>query len=820
MVTISPSVSFSAGLYTYSYAISIIPDSDEGIYQFDLLNLAGLSSNTVLGSPANWTAVPDFTGLAISWISDNYAADAFATPVAGFSFTSPNGPGTVSYAVSIEDSFSNLSSGDGTTSGPTTVPEPASGGACAAALLGLAWFKRRAFRACFWGSLPIAMMAAPSVQVKVAGAPAWAPDISIRAAKPAILDASGSTGTGGLTFLWQQISGPNTLRFSSRTVAAPTITGAIFGSYVVRVSVSDGTGTSMGDLRFGAVGTDDLGVVTPPTKEQAILFAPLIRWGASPWAWVDERHRFWADTLGDAIANNPNYNGLDWDTLLGGTVALTPGTTVVTGTNTQFQTDFCAGGTVAPQDTNIVFWQPNASGTGRREYQVAGCPTQTSLTLVRNFVTSAAPLSGVGYSKWLCRACWANGSSNINYYDNVLAYYSLYYRSGRIEYLNSARLLARNWWRAPYLDEGRSYTTGGFYYPIPRVASLLGVIWYAYETNDVALWAQLYPALDTMTGSWNTAAPISDVREEGAHFAFLALAARLAPSGAKRTSYASAVQNGLTNRWVPFQTAAGYYVYPLSPSSGLAAVTNGSDVVTLTGRTITPGDITGLTDFYVCNNSTCGSGDASKYRVASYVDPSSFRLATPYTGGSTANRYYQLGTVVGPGFVQPFFQGIAAHYLEIAYRSLGIASARTVASNITQWLQTNGQENSTKGFYYVRVAYSCEPVLDIHSDCAFDPALPDDVSASRYLNGQSLFAYSSQFTNNPSAGLLLNGDFLTGAAMGKLGGPSTDSAYVQNLEWAFDNGRFKDFGFFFGTGGVAQWSAARTGTATSQINGR
>jgi len=45
----------------------------------------------------------------------------------------------------------------------------------------------------------------------------------------------------------------------------------------------------------------------------------------------------------------------------------------------------------------------------------------------------------------------------VNYYDNVAAFYALYYRSGIIDYLNAARKLADRFWECPEIDRGESY---------------------------------------------------------------------------------------------------------------------------------------------------------------------------------------------------------------------------------------------------------------------------------------------------------------------------------------------------------------------------
>ncbi|GAB3528722.1 hypothetical protein GCM10027443_07070 [Pontibacter brevis] len=58
--------------------------------------------------------------------------------------------------------------------------------------------------------------------------------------------ATDSDGTVS-TYSWSQVSGPNTATFSSRTVAAPTVSGLLEGSYVFRLTVTDNGGASASD---------------------------------------------------------------------------------------------------------------------------------------------------------------------------------------------------------------------------------------------------------------------------------------------------------------------------------------------------------------------------------------------------------------------------------------------------------------------------------------------------------------------------------------------------------------------------------------------
>jgi hypothetical protein len=254
---------------------------------------------------------------------------------------------------------------------------------------------------------------------------------------------------------------------------------------------------------------------------------------------------------------------------------------VVIGTGTSFQTYFCggAGNTTPIAGQQIVLWYPVPGGggaTGVRGYNIASCDSQLQLTMSSYFSQLSGTVSGMSYSYVGCSSCWGGQSNNMNYYDVVLGYYSLYYRSGRTQYLTQARTLAQRWWSGLYLDQGRSWVSplgGGQWQPIPRIAALAGVMWWAYETQQPNVWTSLYPALDMYVSYFQTVSGPGDTREDGDGFGALAIAARLAPDASRRSEYASAITTGLTGYWVPQLNPGGYYLYlplPVSLRSRMA----------------------------------------------------------------------------------------------------------------------------------------------------------------------------------------------------------------------------------------------------------
>ncbi|WP_198173038.1 PKD domain-containing protein, partial [Hymenobacter ginkgonis] len=57
------------------------------------------------------------------------------------------------------------------------------------------------------------------------------------------LAGSGTDADGTISsYTWSQVSGPNTATFSSKTVAVPTLSALVAGSYVFSLIVTDNLG--------------------------------------------------------------------------------------------------------------------------------------------------------------------------------------------------------------------------------------------------------------------------------------------------------------------------------------------------------------------------------------------------------------------------------------------------------------------------------------------------------------------------------------------------------------------------------------------------
>jgi len=130
--------------------------------------------------------------------------------------------------------------------------------------------------------------------LKTANAPGWTNVVTQRAGFPAILDGTSSfsqaDGSASVSCFWQELSGPSTVTFSSRTSCSPAVSGLIFGDYLFQLSVSDVAGQRNSvTADVGAVATDHNGVVINQNPNADIIFGPMIAFGKSPWSYMDVR---------------------------------------------------------------------------------------------------------------------------------------------------------------------------------------------------------------------------------------------------------------------------------------------------------------------------------------------------------------------------------------------------------------------------------------------------------------------------------------------------------------------------------------------------
>ena len=422
--------------------------------------------------------------------------------------------------------------------------------------------------------------------------------------------------SGTIKYLWQQLSGPTRLSWSAQNTAQPAITGGVFGSYILQLTLTDGTGhTSACSIKDGFVATDLNGVQVNANPLVDLLLGPQIQLGKNPWGWYDDRH------LGEAAIQIPNlvtyYNGASqyWNVPGPGTITTTNNSYIITGSGTSFTTTFCQGPaspTLAKPAAKIIIWYPQAAlpaGTGRRVMYVASCQSDTQLTLASGNGTwnAAGQLSqGSGwnytYTDDTQDSAWISNSAAPNFYDAVAAFYSLYYRSGIDDYLNAARTLADNFWQYR-MDSGRNYLYGENFSTFPRNHSLLGMVLRAFDGRP-DMWSGLELVFASATntfhayiqayGPWKQNGLPGDPREYGyllAEVGYCALTGSNATMAAScRSELAEVINNGFTSardavtgEWwdtLYYQGSGGGSTYDSWNSRTSVSLTNGSTTAT------------------------------------------------------------------------------------------------------------------------------------------------------------------------------------------------------------------------------------------------
>jgi hypothetical protein len=464
-----------------------------------------------------------------------------------------------------------------------------------------------------------------------------------------------------LTYNWQQLSGPASLEWSSQTDANTTVTSANPGEYVVRVSVTDALAQqSSTDVTFSIVATDEKGVILPSDPNVEFVFGPLTRLGANLWTWQDENYVALADAYGELVMGKAGVWQDDWSTQLAGTITSKKGSRTIIGKDTAFQTDFCGGESntrPAGPYVALVVWTASYKWGGA----VSRCDSQTQITLSAGEENDLPTTEAVPYSKTLNGAWWGGawggvgGSNNANYYDNVMAHYALYYRTGQARYLDYARALADRWIDSPFFLRS----------PFPRIWALTGVMWRAYEGNRPEVWDRVHAKLDATLGLVTTSAAIGDIREDSYRIAFLAVASKLTPDRARGETYRAAIVRAMSGRWSTHRQPGGnwisrsYQYATWNGYTGTVSVVNGSTEVVGAGTNWQPAWCKG-TAFWVTDDKSGWRGDPVSYR-ATCVDATHLTLDRPYEGETRSGLYWQLSNLVGPG-TQPFFLGVVGKH--------------------------------------------------------------------------------------------------------------------------------------------------------------
>jgi hypothetical protein len=593
--------------------------------------------------------------------------------------------------------------------------------------------------------------------------------VSFRAGYPGQLDATASSaldGGVGLSYVWQQLAGPAVIwsrkirlglpTVGAQTVSQPTITGLVAGSYTFQLTVKDSSGqSSVCTVNDGAVVTDDHDVVITNLPAVDTLLGPMVRYGANPWPWFDNRHKAEADLQ---IANMDLYYGAYWNVADPGTVTVATGSTTVTGVATTFTTTFCQGPgnpTVPQSGAAIVVWYPNgdlAGDTGRREMSIVSCTSDTSMTLKTAWDSSVSAGIGLQYSDNSTSGTWAYNAAPANYYDNVAAFYALYYRSGIVDYLNAARKLADRFWTCPQTDRGNTYLPAGGMNEAAwpnRSEAVLGLVLRANDSR-----ADMWPGLSSMN-QYDLGYALDyyaeflpgmyDGREQAYGLARVSYCALYNPDATMKSNCKAWISSALTRIWTPARFAdGGWHQWFASSESGApngwgpsssAALTNGSANVTGTNTSWSSSDVGGLIWFTNgCTGSVCprpssnAGGDTAVYTVNSVGDSTHLTLNTTYAGTTGTHGWAIEDTSTGSmviGYGQlPYMMGLLSFAFDMASQAIAdtdpISSATYRAYNVdaANWVKTYGYRAPMKGLYYFAQFVNCQaPISESNTGC-------------------------------------------------------------------------------------------------------
>ncbi len=700
---------------------------------------------------------------------------------------------------------------------------------------------------------------------------------SIRAGTSGALDGSRSfplDGGSTLRMEWQNVpstepGAPTQLVHwtSSQLIPNPTFDGFAAGPLNFQLTVTDGSGqTTVCAVHDGAVATDSLGNISFADPRVGQILGPLTQWGNpnARWPWLDSIEKVWADRLG-------SFQGLivpggitteflaSWNIAQPGVIDCVNGQTTCTGHNTTFQETFCggAGQTTGLPNLHFIGWYNytvpgGGGGMGRRYDNIASCPSETTLVLA--FPWFPPTQTGMTFSVWTDAGLgsWINGA-NINYYDNVLAFYSMYYRTGIDSYLHSARWLADAWWTMPFIDRGNANdcasNTGSCNNSptFPRNFALTGMYLRAIDQDTVAGVSNsslMWPGLRQLTDGVfrypiNVAGKIGDLRENAYEDMFIALCAAYDPDQAHAAACRADVASLIDNRWRQGRFPDGSWkawagnntsVQTVWPDStyvpGLSVnVQPGSNVITLVGgtwdQTWFPAGtvIRTLGDFR-----TPSTLDPHIYQ-ATFVDSTHITISPAYSDpcgaahNSCSGRDFVTGNTGGwIGFgTQPFMLGIAGHWFNQAYIALSqdshyqseAALAFSYLLDAATWVTkstldgSGGSDPATRGALYGVGFGTCTPGTDSNGcRCGPNNGNCGSVYASRENMGEALGALSIAYAYAPNPSLFSALDDVFSAAYAKFpGDPGYDGSYLLDLDTFFlGTNNTKWFGFFWGMG--------------------
>ena len=733
------------------------------------------------------------------------------------------------------------------------------------------------------GSCPTTSGPAPATETTPALAPVCNAGVTkvFRAGDTIQADGTGSWSRSQLplTFAWNVLQEPagsqvRYLNNNSRLSSSLGLENIIAGEYVLSLSVSDGISTTTCTVAHGVVPATTSGVVIPDisTPEKVKfheLLGPVLAYYKFQQTWP---YAAYVGTYMEQFFRT--QTGPQWDTApvffenpaywKAGTITLTPGSAIVTGTGTSLQTLICNGGTtVNPAGgtaRQIVFRYPSSEGGYNwNALFIASCQSETQVTASATY-TPRSDSSGVhsglnfytenNYMTEVPSSNWSGtgaGFSSANFYDLALAYYAYHHATGLTAPLNRARGITEAWIKSPYGG------IRGFGSRYPRDMALSGAAMRYLEDTAANSWmlTALRHQADYLIKGY--VIPVGE-REEFYATLFIAECNYLNGPNCSNTVTNGRIDtwwkpyqctNGTLHSWgrdclnnwgqftissVRGQDASWIDESPDAPYEGsTVSVNNGSRRVTLSGATwpsdywnfsqtnirafwFKPDNNTLTNDYpYSWTNSQVSGTQGTFTPISS----TQFDLPTPWPGPNISGSAWQYAQFTGQYATQPFITGIGGYTLWRQYRTTGYADALTMSQDQANFIMGYGYNPTQKGMYYMRGALNCETVTGGPSDgCA------NSQSTARFLNGETLrtMAYAYMATGN--ATYKTYGDKFVGAIFGDPScdpncGPETDAAGNDDIKppngYTYSTQRAKDFGFLFGMGGLLTYAAIRTG---------
>lgn len=623
--------------------------------------------------------------------------------------------------------------------------------------------------------------------------------VSTSVGVPLTLDANASTGTGSLSFTWTQTSGPP-VNFSSPNSAITNVTTSAFGTAYVTLTVRDFSGTTTQNIKVGGVVTDSHNVVVPSDSRVSNVIGPMIRLGANPWTWADNRAVAMA---AEQMLQQSSFWVPFWNTPSPhGTLSLTKDSNVVTGSGTQFQTDFCGGpGNTTPVVHTIAIWYPSPlyPGTyGRWIVIPTSCVSQTSMLVNVAYEYTPGVTAGLTYSPDVNSSYdyWIASGIPGNYYDNVLAFYGLYYRSGIDDFLNAARYLAPLWWSGP-LNRGEGYNfnlVGGTFAGQPRITAATGIVLWSFDQGvDIwpgmsYVWAYWYYLMVTFNQnkSWNVNA--GNLREDAYMMAGFSLCYLYDPNAGDKAMCIDALHSTINNLWAPLEINNTWQTinpdslaFASGDNSVSVTVTDGSRDITLHGSTWSAANFSGSQPYdewvWFCDRcwhegwfgfngasparQNSDLGDTVAYQLSYVLDGARALLSKPYDSGGRCpfgcNKSMSIGQLSGMG-TQPYMQGmLAGVFATYVYQALTAAG-----------------DNYAGDLALVK-RFVSDSLTFLQS--SYDPAGQGMFGAMNYLSCTG----ASQYAGVCGPGLSLSGEAMRGFSAGYAMFPTTANRLAGNV---------------------------------------